>query len=363
MNVETDPSEQTNDPIPSNDGRTIWKDTLDYDLPKELIAQQPARSRSDARLLVVDRARGNFEHQRIVDLPNYLTAGDLVVVNDSRVFRARLIGHKPSGGRVEVLLLDAQGESARAMTRTSKSLRLGARIDFTSGVFANVVEELGRGRVRLDVVGTSVEDLISRIGETPLPPYIERSTGPSRDDESRYQTVYAKERGSVAAPTAGLHLSETLIDEIRRRGAEWEAITLHVGPGTFTPVRGKPSDHKMESESYQIPASVPEAFRRCRRREGAGVVAIGTTTVRALESSIGHDGEPRAGQAESDLFIRPGYRFRAVDALLTNFHLPHSTLLSLVGAFAGEALLREAYEIAVAERYRFYSYGDAMLIV
>jgi S-adenosylmethionine:tRNA ribosyltransferase-isomerase len=341
---------------------TFWTAELDYQLPSDLIAQHPAPSRERSRLMVIDRSSATIEHATFADVVRFLPARSLLVANDSRVVPARLRGRKRgSGGAVEALVLGpVSGTRATAMTRVAKPLHENQEIEFGGGITARVAAPPEHGRVILDFAPLEVAAVLERCGEIPLPPYIERASGPTDEDRERYQTVYASAPGSVAAPTAGLHFTDALLAEVRAAGHEFAAVTLHVGPGTFTPVRGSVDEHRMEEESFSITVGTAERIA-CAKREGRPLVAVGTTAVRALESAAVAGGV-RTGTGTSDLFIRPGYRFAVVDSLITNFHLPGSTLLALVMALAGTDLLRRAYEVAVAERYRFYSYGDAMLI-
>jgi S-adenosylmethionine:tRNA ribosyltransferase-isomerase len=341
----------------------FWSGELEYFLPEGRIAQTPAGRREDSRLMVVERSGAPPRHGTFSSIGDFLPDGALLVANDSRVLPARLRGHKEgSGGAVEALLLGVgSGGVAPAMVRVAKPLRPGQHVDFGDGVRASVASVATRGRVLLDFGPLDVADVLRRAGEVPLPPYISREEGPTAEDRERYQTVYARHPGSVAAPTAGLHFSEGLIAELGSRGFEFATVTLHVGPGTFTPVRGDLSDHEMEAENFEISDEVAGRIEAAKAG-GRPVVAIGTTTVRALESAAGESGRLVARAAASRLFIRPGHRFRVVDALVTNLHLPGSTLLALVMALAGREPIRTAYEAAVREGYRFYSYGDAMLI-
>jgi S-adenosylmethionine:tRNA ribosyltransferase-isomerase len=333
---------------------------FDYDLPPELIAQHPATERSASRLLHLDATTGAMRDRRFADIVELLDANDLLVVNDTRVIKARLHGHKDTGGEVEVLVervLDAH--RALAQVRASKTPRAGRKLVLGRGVEAEV---LGRHDEFFELrFGEGVLDVLAREGEVPLPPYITHT--PDVDDESRYQTVYARAPGAVAAPTAGLHFDEALLGRLRAKGVGFASLTLHVGAGTFQPVRvDDVSQHSMHSEWYDIPQATVDAIAATRKKNGR-VVAVGTTALRALEAAaaIGEEGIV-AGAAETRIFIVPGYRFRAVDRLVTNFHLPRSTLLMLVSAFAGRDNIRRAYAHAVADRYRFFSYGDAMLI-
>jgi S-adenosylmethionine:tRNA ribosyltransferase-isomerase len=340
----------------------FWTGEIDYRLPAELIAQHPATSRERSRLMVVDRDAATIEHATFSEVVRFLPPRSLLVANDSRVVPARLRGRKRgSGGAVEALVLGpVSGTRATAMTKVAKPLHENQEIEFEDGVIARVAAPPAQGRVLLDFAPLEVAAVLERCGEIPLPPYIERASGPTDEDRERYQTVYAAAPGSVAAPTAGLHFTNELLAAVSAAGHEFAAVTLHVGPGTFTPVRGSVDTHRMEEESFVITGDTAERIA-VAKREGRPLVAVGTTAVRALESAASAGGV-RAGAGASSLFIRPGYRFAVVDGLLTNFHLPGSTLLALVMALAGSDLIRRAYEEAVAERYRFYSYGDAMLI-
>ncbi len=342
---------------------------LDYRLPPELIAQTPAPVRDESRLMIVDRASGDLHHARFGDLAAWLPPGALLVANDSKVIPARLHGRKiGSGGAVEALLLgvgDGTDTRALALTRSSKGLRAGQSLAFAQGITAVVDGVVEQGRCVLDFAPHTVARVLALIGELPLPPYIHRPDGPSPQDVERYQTVYARSPGSVAAPTAGLHFTRDLLERLQSHGFEFTKVTLHVGPGTFIPVRGSLSHHHMEEEHFEIGQEAAEKIRGARG-DGIPVVAVGTTAVRALEGSLQDrtcgEAIAQAGVGRTSLFIQPGYRFQLVDGLVTNFHLPGSTLLALVMALAGEGLVRRAYETAVAERYRFYSFGDAMLI-
>ncbi|HLY39277.1 MAG TPA: tRNA preQ1(34) S-adenosylmethionine ribosyltransferase-isomerase QueA [Candidatus Binatia bacterium] len=332
---------------------------LDYALPDELIAQAPAAERTAARLLALDRASGALGHHRVADLPSLLRAGDLLVVNDTRVIPARVRGRRPTGAQMEVLFVRSDGSEWEVLVRGAP--RIGERVHLpgASGQWMASFGD-GRWRLRVDVEG-SVLRWLESAGEVPLPPYIRRPAAPGATDTERYQTTYARVPGAVAAPTAGLHLTPSLLEAMRAAGIEVTALTLHVGPGTFMPVRTDDLDeHRMLAEPYEISAATAEAVATARAT-GRRVVAVGTTTVRALESA-GASGEVAPGAGEAALFIRPGHRFRMIDALVTNFHLPRSTLLALVAAFAGWERVREAYAEAVRRGYRFYSFGDAMLV-
>jgi S-adenosylmethionine:tRNA ribosyltransferase-isomerase len=331
---------------------------FDYHLPAELIAQHPAAERAASRLLHVDAA-GALHDRAFRDLVSLLAPGDLLVVNDTRVIKARLHGRKETGGEVEALVervIDA--DRALAMVRASKTPRAGSTLRFEGGVVAEVLGREGEF-FELRFSGGDVLDILAAHGEVPLPPYITHEA--LEEDEGRYQTVYAKVPGAVAAPTAGLHFDEPLLAALRRNGVEIASVTLHVGAGTFQPVRVEDfSKHVMHSEWYSVPQATVDAVARTRER-GGRVVAVGTTALRALESAAS-DGALSAGTAETRLFIVPGYRFNVVDRLVTNFHLPKSTLLLLVSAFAGTEAIRRAYAHAVQQRYRFFSYGDAMFL-
>ncbi len=336
---------------------------FDYILPEELIAQEPVTPRDASRLMVL-RASGPPEHMRFTDLERLLEPGDLLVFNDTKVVPARLLGAKESGGKVELLLVEPLGRDLarwRAMGRASKPIRAGTRLGF-DGLSARVEAAEGEGFfvVALDRGGADLEAALARAGRIPLPPYIRRE--PTDLDRERYQTIWARAPGSAAAPTAGLHFTEGLLARLDARGVERTAVTLHVGPGTFLPVRGEDlSSHRMHPEPYEVPPEAAAAFDRARAR-GGRVVAVGTTSVRTLESAW-RDGRLSPGPGRTDLFIRPGHEFRAVDALVTNFHLPRSTLLVLACAFGGTERVLSAYREAVSARYRFFSYGDALLMV
>ena len=336
------------------------KSDFHYELPDELIAQAPLPERSASRMLVVPPGDAPLVDARVRELAEWLRPGDLLVFNDTRVIPARLFGHKSTGGRVEILIERLlPGGEARVQLGVSKPPRAGSRIALDAGGEAEVLaREDAFYRLRFHVEGP-LESWLLKAGRLPLPPYIHRE--PGADDAERYQTVFAREVGAVAAPTAGLHFDEALLDELRGRGIEFGHVTLHVGAGTFQPVRVEDlREHAMHSEWLNVGAQLVAQVRRTRAA-GGRVVAVGTTVVRALESAM-VDGELQPFAGETRIFIFPGYRIRSIDALLTNFHLPESTLLMLVSAFAGKARIFEAYEHAVRERYRFFSYGDAMLL-
>jgi S-adenosylmethionine:tRNA ribosyltransferase-isomerase len=332
---------------------------FDFTLPPELIAQVPSRARARSRLLHV--GRDALRDLAFSDLPRLLAAGDLVVFNDTRVIKSRLHAVKPTGGAVELLLERVLGPHEGVFQlRASHPPRPGGAIEMPGGARATVVERNDRFfRLRLDAP-LSLLEYLDRHGEVPLPPYIRRA--PDATDEARYQTVYARHAGAVAAPTAGLHFDDAMLAALRAAGIAVAWVTLHVGAGTFAPVQSDDlAAHRMHSEWYRIPPETAAALKAARAR-GGRVVAVGTTTLRALEAAAGERGAIAAGEAETTLFITPGFRFRVVDRLLTNFHLPKSTLLVLVSAFAGCALVRDAYAHAIEQRYRFFSYGDAMLL-
>ncbi len=336
---------------------------FDFELPEELVAQEPVTPRDASRLLVVPAA-GGPEHRRFAELPELLEPGDLLVFNDTKVIPARLVGTKPTGGKVELLLCEplagGLGRSWRAMGQASKPIREGTTLAF-DGLEARVdaIEGEGFYLVTLDREGPELEAALARAGRIPLPPYIRRA--PSDADRERYQTIWARAPGSAAAPTAGLHFTEAVLARLAARGVERTAVTLHVGPGTFLPVRGDSvEEHRMHAEQYEVSPEAAAAIAACRARAGR-VVAVGTTSVRTLESAW-REGTVAAGAGRTRLFIRPGHAFRAVDALVTNFHLPRSTLLLLVCAFGGTDRVLAAYREAVSRRYRFFSYGDAMLV-
>jgi S-adenosylmethionine:tRNA ribosyltransferase-isomerase len=339
---------------------------FDYELPPELVAQEPVEPRDASRLLVLDRASGGCEDRRFADLPELLRPGDCLVANRSRVIPARLLGVRAdSGAPVELLLLRPVGaERWEALVRPGRRCRVGARLQLAGGAARALVVNEGSSGTRVVALEAPwpARELLERHGLPPLPPYIARHDAPKPEDRERYQTVYARDDGSVAAPTAGLHFTPELLARLEGRGVPVHYLTLHVGPGTFRPLRGeRVEEHRMDAEAVDVPEVTARAVEQAKR-EGRRVVAVGTTTTRALEWAAGDDGRVRAGTGEADLFIRPGHRFRIVDALVTNFHLPRSSLLVLVSGFAGRDVVLRAYRHAVAARYRFYSYGDAMLI-
>jgi S-adenosylmethionine:tRNA ribosyltransferase-isomerase len=343
---------------------------FDFHLPEDLIAQAPAPERGGSRLLTLDRATGRLSHRRFSELPSLLQAGDLLVVNDTRVFPARLIGTRlPGGGAAECLLVRAAQEPDTwvALVHPGQRLREGSRMRFEAQgrVLHGEVVGLhfhGRRTVKLWTDdGSAVRETIDAIGHMPLPPYIKRADAPQ--DRDRYQTIYARERGSIAAPTAGLHFTSEILAALADRGVERASVTLHVGYGTFQPVRvDRVEDHRVEAEYYEVTAATATALTRARR-ERRRIIAVGTTTTRTLESlAVDARGEIRPGHGETTLFIHPGFDFKMVSGLITNFHLPKSSLLMLVAAFTGRDRILTAYREAIEQRYRFYSYGDAMFI-
>jgi S-adenosylmethionine:tRNA ribosyltransferase-isomerase len=338
-----------------------------YDLPPELIAQEPAEPRDASRLLVVDRSRGRWHDRRFRELSALLRPGDCLVANDTKVVPARLLAEREDDGQpVELLMLRALAPHRwEALVKPGRRCRVGARLVVAGGAArVTVVGHADAGGRVVDVQAPwPVRDLLDRHGLPPLPPYIAHHAAPKPEDRERYQTVYACRDGSVAAPTAGLHFTAALLGELERGGIELRHLTLHVGPGTFRPLRGeRVEEHRMHPEEVEIPPATADAVNRAKA-EGRRVIAVGTTTTRALEWAAPAPGWVRPGRGVADLYVYPGYAFRVIDGLITNFHLPRSTLLLLVSAFAGRDLVLDAYRHAVATRYRFYSYGDAMLVV
>ena len=332
-----------------------------YDLPQELIAQTPLERRDASRLLCLNRSTGTWEHRHFTDLLEYLHPGDTLVVNNSRVLPARLLGERPTGGAVEVLLLRDRGEGIwECLTRPGRKTQPGQELLFGGGALhATVVGALEDGNklVQFHYDGIFLE-ILERLGKMPLPPYIREELG----DQERYQTVYSKISGSAAAPTAGLHFTNELLDQIRSMDVDIAEITLHVGLGTFRPVKAEEiTEHHMHAEFCMIDASTADLLNNTRPR-GGRIICVGTTSCRTLESLVQPDGSFRAASAWTDIFIYPGYQFRAMDALITNFHLPESTLVMLVSAFAGRETVLDAYRDAIEKRYRFFSFGDAMFI-
>jgi S-adenosylmethionine:tRNA ribosyltransferase-isomerase len=343
----------------------------DYELPEERIAQVPSSRRDASRLLVVDRAGKNFSDHLFSDLSTLLCPGDLLVVNDTRVVPAKLFGRKESGGRVEILVLEhpESGEEGpagrRCLLKSSKRPKAGTRLFFEQGVSGSVTEVLDGGLVKIAFSGDRpIDALLAETGNMPLPPYIRRGHDRAHTelDRERYQTIFSRTRGAVAAPTAGLHFTEDLIRRLEETSIATASLTLHVGYGTFRPVRSKDiRGHHLDAEFYRISAGTAAAVEKTKEA-GGRVVAVGTTTVRALETAVGPDGSIVPGEGMTELLVTPGFSFRVVDALITNFHLPRSSLLFLVSAFAGLERVKAAYSRAIEKGYRFYSYGDAMLI-
>ena len=332
-----------------------------YDLPQELIAQTPADPRDSSRLLVYNRAEGSVQHKIFRDIIDFLNPGDALVINDTRVIPARLYGKKQGTGRqVEFLLLNQlSGDTWEVILRPGRKLRPGDRVSFAEELEAEILEkqEDGVTKVRFCFQG-SFEALLDEYGNMPLPPYITKRL----EDRERYQTVYAKERGSAAAPTAGLHFTPELMENIKKKGVDIIPVLLHVGLGTFRPVKAERlEDHKMHSEYYSISEESAHRINAVKER-GGRVIAVGTTSVRTLESAADQEGRVKEQSGNTDIFIYPGYRFRCVDALITNFHLPESTLLMLISAFMGKEQALEVYRLAGQEKYRFFSFGDAMFI-
>ena len=356
-----------------SDSESLPTSAFDYDLPPGLIASHPSAERDASRLLVVRRDRDTFEHRTFRDIETLIRPGDILVLNETRVFPARLLGTRAGGGEAEIVLLHPlSGERLApgtkwpsewtALVRPGAKLRAGRAVHVSADLAVQILDVLpdGTRHVRLDTP-LDPRVAIETYGLMPLPPYIERAAEPA--DSERYQTVYARSEGSVAAPTAGLHFTPALLDRLRANGVELATVVLHVGVGTFRPVEVEdPAAHPMHEEWYEVREEEGGRMNRVRAA-GGRLWAVGTTVARTLESSTGHDGVIAAGSGWTRLFIRPGYRFRAVDALITNFHLPRSTLLMLVSAFAGHDRVRAAYDEAIRERYRFYSYGDAMAIL
>ncbi len=337
------------------------KSDFNYHLPDSLIAQKPLTERTASRLLHLNRVSGTIKDSQFSDFLDLLNANDLVVFNDTKVIPARLYGHKVSGGKIEILIERIEGEhQALAHIKASKSPKPDSLINLDGGAVCRVIErENDLFRLQFETEQTLL-DLLADIGHIPLPPYIERAD--DSDDLERYQTVFAKQAGAVAAPTAGLHFDQAALDKLDAKGIAKAFVTLHVGSGTFQPVRADDlADHVMHKEFYQVSQATVDAVQQARAR-GGRVVAIGTTAVRALESAS-RSGNLQAGFGDTDLFITPGYQFKSVDAMLTNFHLPESTLLMLISAFAGYDAVMQAYQHAIQQQYRFFSYGDAMVII
>ncbi|TCK03971.1 tRNA preQ1(34) S-adenosylmethionine ribosyltransferase-isomerase QueA [Phorcysia thermohydrogeniphila] len=338
---------------------------FDYELPKELIAKFPVEPRDSARLMVLHRDSGKLEHRIFRDIVEYLKEGDVLVLNDTKVIPARLFGRLETGGKVELLLVRQPLPNLwEVMAKPARKLKEGKRIIFDEELEGIVKGYAGEGRrlVEFKVKGNKdFMEKLEKVGHIPLPPYIEREERP--EDREKYQTVFAQKPGAVAAPTAGLHFTEELLEKLRDKGVIIKTVTLHVGPGTFKPVKVENvEEHQMDYETYNVPEETAKEVNRAKD-EGRRVIAVGTTVVRTLESAADESGRVKSGEGSTNLFIYPGYRFKVIDALITNFHLPRSTLLMLVSAFAGRERILNAYREAVKEGYRFYSYGDAMLIL
>lgn len=346
---------------------------FNYPLPKELIAQFPCKKRDESRLMILHKKNGAIEHRTFFELIDYLKAGDVIVLNNTKVIPARLFGRKTTGGIVEVLLTQrlepptSTFQLWRCLLGPSKGFKKGSKIIFEQDVYAEIADKGNDGNWIIELHSdTKIDKILEDIGQMPLPPYIKRGQGPdniSELDRERYQTIFAKEKGAIAAPTAGLHFTNELLKKIRDIGAEILYITLHTGLGTFKPVKADDiTEHKMEPEYYNIDPAAFEAIKKAKKQKRR-IVAVGSTATRALETIVKHGWERPSLSGTTDLFIYPGYKFNAVDALITNFHLPKSTLLMLVAAFAGRNSTIKAYEEAIRHGYRFFSYGDAMLIV
>ena len=333
-----------------------------YDLPEELIAQTPLLQRDSSRLLVLDKMTGALEHKHFYDVLDYLNPGDCLVLNDSRVLPARLLGHRPTGGAVEVLLLRDLGDKRwECLCKPGRKMQIGSEVVFGNGELTATVVEIqddGNRIVEFHYEGIFLE-VLERLGKMPLPPYIKAEL----QDRERYQTVYSREVGSAAAPTAGLHFTDELLKKIREKGIKTAFVTLHVGLGTFRPVKAEEiSEHHMHSELCMISAETADVLNRTKKA-GGRIICVGTTSCRTLESLVNADGTFKAKSKWTEIFIFPGYEFKAMQGLITNFHLPESTLVMLVSAFAGRENVLHAYEEAVKERYRFFSFGDAMLLI
>jgi S-adenosylmethionine:tRNA ribosyltransferase-isomerase len=338
---------------------------FDFELPEELIAQSPLARRDESRMILLDRSQRTFSDKMFCDLPEILGTNDVVVLNNTKVFPARLFGRKETGASIEIFLLHEESENIwQILARPSKRLEPGTRIYFDENLSALVLRKQERGTCDIQFeTKDALWETIERIGKTPLPPYIKQDENRKDRDRERYQTIYAKKRGAVAAPTAGLHFTPEILSAINSRGAKIVEVTLHVGYGTFEPVRvEETSEHRVAPEAFEIDECAASTLNSARKN-GQRIIAVGTTTARALESVVSQDGEIRAGKGSANITVLPGYRFKFVDALLTNFHLPKSSLLFLVSAFAGHDFVMRAYKHAIDRRYRFYSYGDCMLIL
>jgi S-adenosylmethionine:tRNA ribosyltransferase-isomerase len=338
---------------------------FDFQLPDDLIAQEPLKEREKSRMLVVNRTEKNFRDEQFTDFTNFLKSGDCVVLNNTKVFPARLFGVSETGAKIELFLVrEIENRVWETLARPARRLKIGKKVSFGENLSAQVLErnEEGRVFVKFETNG-DFDEMLECIGKTPLPPYIKRDDGNFDKDRERYQTVFARERGAIAAPTAGLHFTPQILEDIKNLGATVAEITLHVGYGTFEPVRVSDlSQHKVLPEQFEISTETVEILN-CAKAENRRIIAIGTTTTRTLETSISRHGKFVAEKSSADLTITPGYKFKAIDGILTNFHLPQSSLLFLVSTFGGNELIMESYKHAVASRYRFYSYGDCMLVI
>ena len=339
---------------------------FEYELPEELIAQQPLARRENSRMLVVNRGENAFADDDFINFPGFLKTGDVLVLNNTKVFPARLLGEKETKAKIELFLIrELENQVWETLARPARRLKTGTKIFFGEKLEAEVLEKTEEGHciVKFESEG-DFNEVLEEIGQTPLPPYIKREDGDFDKDRERYQTVFARQRGAIAAPTAGLHFTPEMLEKIKKSGVKIIEITLHVGYGTFEPVRVSDlAEHKVVAEQYEISESAAQILNEAKA-SGQRIIAIGTTTTRALESSVSAaDGKIQSGKRLADLTITPGYKFKVIDGLLTNFHLPQSSLLVLVATFAGYELIMKAYRHAVASRYRFYSYGDCMLIL
>lgn len=338
---------------------------FDFELPEELIAQIPLEKREDSRMLFINRRENSFADEQFFHLPNFLKKGDVVVLNNTKVFPARLFGATETGARIEIFLVrEIENQIWETLAKPAKRLKIGKRILFGDELSATVKHKTDEGRVIVEFKSDNdFNEILETIGQTPLPPYIKRDESSLDTDKNRYQTVFAKQRGAIAAPTAGLHFTPEILDEIKNLGVTIAETTLHVGYGTFEPVRVNDlSEHKVMPESCDVSEETAQILNEAKA-ENRRIIAIGTTTTRTLESSVDENGNISAGSRLANLTITPNYKFRVIDGLLTNFHLPQSSLLVLVSTFAGHDLAMNAYRHAVRERYRFYSYGDCMLII
>ena len=338
---------------------------FEYELPEELIAQEPLAERANSKMLVISRAENAWQDKHFYDFLEFLKKDDVIVLNNTKVFPARLLGKSETDGKIELFLVrEIENQVWETLARPARRLKSGKKVFFGENLMAEVLEKTTDGRciVKFEANG-DFESVLDEVGQTPLPPYIKRDAGTLDKDRERYQTVFAKQRGAIAAPTAGLHFTPEVIEKIKDLGAKIVEITLHVGYGTFEPVRvTQISDHKVMAEQCEISETAAQILNQAKANFQR-IIAIGTTTTRALESAVSDDGKIISGKRLANLTITPGYKFRVIDGILTNFHLPQSSLLVLVSTFAGHELIMKAYQHAVASRYRFYSYGDCMLII